>query len=488
MRPAPAIVWFRRDLRLSDNPALSAAAASGAPLIALYVLDEPAMDAWRPGGASRWWLHQSLASLSRDLASRGVELVSRRGAADLALEGLIEQTGATAVYWNRLYEPWAVRRDGEIKTRLRERGLRVESFNASLLFEPATLGKAYRVFTPFWRACLKAPAPATPLPTPERLVAVENVAGERLEDWRLLPTKPDWAAGFRDIWRVGESAARERLEQFAEASAADYGAARDAPAQEGVSRLSPHLHFGEISPRQVWHEIVARVGERGAPFLRQLGWREFCHHLLFANPDLPERPLDRRFERFPLAVRRRGARRLEEGPDRLSVRRRGDAAVVAHGLYPQPRAHGRGVIPGEASAACRGGRARLGSGICWSTPISPTMRAAGNGSPAAAPTPRLIFACSTRSRRARNSIPRARMCIAISRNWPRSTPNSSTARGRRRRRSYARRAWRLGETYPRPIVDHAFARKRALEAYAGLSEVVNVYAPTKCFDSFSPCP
>ena len=469
MRPAPAIVWFRRDLRLSDNPALNAAAASGAPLIALYVLDEPAMDAWRPGGASRWWLHQSLASLSRDLASRGVELVSRRGAADLALEGLIEQTGATAVYWNRLYEPWAVRRDGEIKTRLRERGLRVESFNASLLFEPATLGKTYRVFTPFWRACLKAPAPATPLPTPERLVAVANIAGERLEDWRLLPTKPDWAAGFRDIWRVGESAARERLEQFAEASAADYGAARDAPAQEGVSRLSPHLHFGEISPRQVWHEIVARVGERGAPFLRQLGWREFCHHLLFANPDLPERPLDRRFEGFRW-------RCDLEGLDAWKKGRTGypfvDAAMRQ--LWRTGYMHNRARMV-AASFLVKHLLLpwREGEAWFWDTLVDADLAnnacgwqwVAGCGADAA-PYFRVF-----------NPVPQGEKFDPEGAYVHRYIPELATLDAK-----FIHRPWEapatvlraagvaLGETYPRPIVDHAFARKRALEAYAACRE------------------
>ncbi len=469
MRTAPAIVWFRQDLRLFDNPALSAAAASGAPLIALYVLDEPAMGEWRHGGASRWRLHHSLASLARDLASRGVELVLRRGAADLALEGLIEQTGATAIYWNRLYEPWAVRRDGEIKTRLRARGSRVESFNASLLFEPATLGKAYRVFTPFWRACLATPAPATPLPAPERLVGVENVASERLEDWRLLPTKPDWAAGFREIWRVGESAARERLERFAGSNAADYGAARDAPGQEGVSRLSPHLHFGEISPRQVWHEIVARVGEHGAPFLRQLGWREFCHHLLFANPDLPERPLDRRFERFPW-------RCDAEGLDAWKKGRTGypfvDAAMRQ--LWRTGYMHNRARM---VAASFLVKHLLLpwqeGEAWFWDTLVDADLAnnacgwqwVAGCGADAA-PYFRVFNPVSQGEKfdpegaYVRRYVPQLATLDAkfIHRPWeaPREVLRAAGVV--------------LGETYPRPVVDHAFARKRALEAYAACRE------------------
>ncbi len=469
MKPAPAVVWFRQDLRLCDNPALSTAAAAGAPLIALYVLDEPAMGAWRLGGASRWWLHHSLASLARDLAALGLQLTLRRGAADLALEGLVEQTGATAVHWNRLYEPWAVRRDSEIKARLRGRGLRVESFNASLLFEPATLGRAYRVFTPFWRACLAKPEPATPLPAPERLAAAENVASERLADWRLLPTKPDWAACFHEIWRIGESAARERLKEFAGSSAAAYSAGRDAPGQEGVSRLSPHLHFGEISPHQVWHEIVARVGEQGAPFLRQLGWREFCHHLLFANPDLPERPLDRRFERFPW-------RRDAEGLDAWKHGRTGypfvDAAMRQ--LWRTGYVHNRArmvaasflvkhlLLPwqeGEAWFWDMLVDADLANNACgW-------QWVAGCGADAA-PYFR-VFNPVSQGEKFDPEGAYVRRCV----------PDLATLDAK-----FIHRPWEapatvlrsagvaLGETYPRPIVDHAFARKRALEAYAACRE------------------
>ena len=300
---APAIIWFRDDLRLSDNPALAEATASGAPLVALYVLDDAAMGAWRLGAASRWWLHHSLTSLAADLATRGVPLVLRSCAADVALFSLLSETKAQSVYWNRLYEPWAVRRDGEIKARLRERCLRVESFNASLLFEPAALhsaqGEPYRVFTPFWRACLSRPAPETPLPAPSRLRGAPAPESERLEDWRLLPTRPDWAGGLREAWTPGEPAAQAKLADFAKVHAARYGAARDALGDGMVSRLSPHLHFGEISPRQVWSAVATGAQEAGAAYLRQLGWREFSRHLLFANPDMPEKPLDKSFARFP---------------------------------------------------------------------------------------------------------------------------------------------------------------------------------------------
>ncbi|MCC3247110.1 DNA photolyase family protein [Methylocystis sp. WRRC1] len=300
---APAVVWFRNDLRLADNPALTAAARSGAPIIALYVLDDESAGEWRMGSASRWWLHHSLTALAHDLARLGVTLTLRRGRAEFVLENIVADAGAGAVYWNRLYEPWAMRRDSEIKSQLRARGVMVESFNGSLLFEPGGLrnkqGEPFRVFTPFWRACLAAEAPDAPLPAPKKLTAAPPPASDALADWRLLPTKPDWAGGLRETWRAGERAALERLAEFAKKRVRDYKIDRDFMAREGVSRMSPHLHFGEVSPRRIWAEITEAAGDAGAAYLREIGWREFCHHLLVANPQMPERALDERFRDFP---------------------------------------------------------------------------------------------------------------------------------------------------------------------------------------------
>jgi deoxyribodipyrimidine photo-lyase len=300
---APAIVWFRNDLRLDDNPALTAAARSDAPLVALYVLDDDNAGAWRMGGASRWWLHHSLSSLAADLLRLGLPLVLRRGRAEFALEAVVGETGARAIYWNRLYEPWAMRRDSEIKASLRGRGLTIESFNGSLLFEPAhmhnRLGETFKVFSPFWRACLGAGGPESPLPPPAKLDAAPAPASDSLDDWGLLPTKPDWAQGLRDAWRPGEASARARLLDFADNRVRDYKIARDDIAGQATSRLSPHLHFGEISPHRVWAEIMQAAGEGGLPYLRELGWREFFYHLLVSRPETPDRAFDARFDDFP---------------------------------------------------------------------------------------------------------------------------------------------------------------------------------------------
>lgn len=300
---APAIVWLRHDLRIADNPALSAAVASRAPIVALFILDDDAAGEWRLGGASRWWLHHSLSSLAADLRERGASLVLRRGPAKQTLQVVVAETGAGAVYWNRIYEPWAARRDEIIEAGLRAQGLHVETFNASLLFEPSRIrtrdGAPFKMFTPFWQACLAAAAPDAPSPAPSALKAAKAIWSERLENWRLPPGQPDWVEGLRKTWTPGETAAQSRLTAFLRSSVWNYSEQRDFPAKEGVSRLSPHLRWGEISPRQIWSAAKAAAGDDSESFLRQLGWREFSCHLLLANPELPERSLDARFEAFP---------------------------------------------------------------------------------------------------------------------------------------------------------------------------------------------
>ncbi|HEY4133994.1 MAG TPA: deoxyribodipyrimidine photo-lyase [Alphaproteobacteria bacterium] len=307
---SPIIVWFRQDLRLADNPALAAAVESGAPVIPVYVHDEQAPGEWAMGGASLWWLHRSLAALGADLSQRGSRLILRKGAASDALDRLIEQTGAQAVLWNRLYEPWAIARDTAIKSSIAARGIRAESFNAGLLFEPWTVktggGGPYKVFTPFWKACLAAPAPAMPRKAPQTLAAPKAwPAGDKLESWNLLPAKPDWAGGLREAWTPGEAGAMDRLSLFLDDGLADYAEMRNRPDVDGSSRLSPHLHFGEIAPRQVWHRVQA-LSDAGktsaasaAGFLREIGWREFSTHLLYHFAQLPKLPLQASFAAMP---------------------------------------------------------------------------------------------------------------------------------------------------------------------------------------------
>lgn len=297
---SPIIVWFRQDLRLADNPALRHAVQAERAVICLYILDDETPGDWAMGGASRWWLHHSLAALDKALEKMGGGLVLRRGRADTVLKKLIAETGAGAVVWNRCYEPHIVKRDTALRKALTDDGIAAESFNGALLFEPWEIatkdGKPYRVFTPFWNALRALPAPSKPHPAPRKIAFHAKIKSEALKDWNLLPRKPDWAKGFD--WTPGEDAARAALEDFLD-DVVDYKTARDLPDRDGTSRLSPHLHWGEISPRQVWHRVRAHHDGDGAQtFLKELGWREFCHALLFHNPALPDRPFDPRFAAF----------------------------------------------------------------------------------------------------------------------------------------------------------------------------------------------
>jgi deoxyribodipyrimidine photo-lyase len=294
----PAIVWIRDDLRLADNPALTAAAERGEPVVLVYVLDDSSPGIRPLGAASRWWLHHSLKALGESAT-----LVLRRGPADEVIPQLVSEVDAAAVFWNRRYG--ASRDiDARLKQRLRDDGLDARSFHANLLFEPWTVttgqGQPFRVFTPFWRAARELPV-RDPLPVPEgirELTSRASVSGDRLDDWQLLPTHPDWAAGLRETWTPGEAGAHEQLESFAEERLPDYHR-RDEPAVDATSHLSPHLRFGEVSPFQVWQRVRQTGHKNVSKFLSELGWREFNHAILFHSPDLAEKNYRPAFDAFP---------------------------------------------------------------------------------------------------------------------------------------------------------------------------------------------
>jgi deoxyribodipyrimidine photo-lyase len=299
------VVWFRQDLRVADNPALSFAAAQG-PVIPLYVLDETAAPAGRPlGAASRWWLHGSLSQLS---ASLGGLLLLRGEAAELIPE-VVRRTRATRIVWNRCYEPHLVERDKMLKSRLIHTGVEVSSFVGNLLFEPWEVhtanGGPFRVYSPFWRACLKKSV-AAPLPSPKLRVSMP-IRGDVLSAWGLQPAAPNWALGFEDTWCTGEAGAHRRLQDFFAAGLAGYAEFRDHPDLAHVSRLSPHLHFGELSVRQVWAATRGLLARRAGfipdadKFLAELGWREFAAHLLYHFPHLASRNWKSTFDSYPWA-------------------------------------------------------------------------------------------------------------------------------------------------------------------------------------------
>lgn len=305
------IVWFRRDLRLSDNPALLAAASRKEPVVPLYIHDDIDAGDRSPGGASRWWLHHSLEALGLALEKHGSRLVLRKGSAAEVLETLIAETGATRIYWNRRYEPWTRDRDEKINSALKERGIEVRSFNAGLVREPWEVttkkGDPYKVYTPFWRTFRSLGEPQKPKPAPFRIPAPAGFPkSEALRSWRLLPTRPDWAGGLRENWNVGEEAAQQRLSDFVEETLFGYADTRNLPGVPGTSRLSPHLHFGEVGPRQIWNAVAAgavahveRIAAPGAEtFLSEIAWREFSYHLLFHFPQMQSKPLRPEFAKF----------------------------------------------------------------------------------------------------------------------------------------------------------------------------------------------
>ncbi|MBK5964978.1 deoxyribodipyrimidine photolyase [Thiocystis minor] len=325
--PQTILLWFRRDLRLDDNPALTHALSTGARIVPVYIHAPNEEAPWAPGAASRWWLHGSLLALDESLQRFGGRLWIARGDSLTELRRIVAATGAIGVSWNRLYDPVTRERDTRIKQALRSDGLRCESHNAALLFEPWEIangnGQPYRVFSAFWRACVKELSGIRPEPAPESLPAgVAPVGGLSVEDLGLLPTIP-WDQGLRATWTPGESAVLARANAFLDTRVADYGATRDRPDAPGTSRLSPHLHFGEIGPRRLLAMIVERFGDPTAepaePFVRELGWREFSYHLLYHFPQTPAEPLDPRFADFPW--------RTDGAAERLDAWQRGRTGI-----------------------------------------------------------------------------------------------------------------------------------------------------------------
>lgn len=301
----PSIVWLRDDLRLDDNPALSAAVDHGGAACIVYILDEASPGIRSLGAAAKWWLHHSLESLSAAIERLGGRLILRRGPAAAVIAELVEETGADAVFWNRRYGHAERDVDAGIKAWAEECGVSASSFAANLLFEPWQIttgsGSPYKVFTPFWRACLDAPDPRQPLEAPRSLRS-PAASSDKLADWELPPQHPDWSGGLAGTWHPGEAGAVERVTAFLEEGLEGYARRREEPGVEGSSRLSPHLRFGEISPYRLWHELRrAPQGDDLRTFKSELGWREFCWQLLYFNPKLASVNYRPEFDAFPWA-------------------------------------------------------------------------------------------------------------------------------------------------------------------------------------------
>jgi deoxyribodipyrimidine photo-lyase len=309
----PVVVWFRDDLRTSDHEALSAAVASGAPVLAVYVFDEMTQGLRALGGASKWWLHHALATLSTKLEGIGGRLDILQGASAPLIDQLCQAGDATACHWSWRIGAAERELDASIKSTLKERGVEAASHEGLLLHQPwkvlTKTGGFFRVYSPFWRALQQVIAPPAPLPAPKKIIAADWPKGApprvALADLHLLPTKPDWAGGLRESWVPGEEGARARLTDFLDEAVGTYATDRDRPDRPSTSRLSPYLRFGDISPRQIWHAAKHAADHhpkhtRGIDkFLSEIAWREFAYHLLFHNPDLAHRNYNQRFDAFP---------------------------------------------------------------------------------------------------------------------------------------------------------------------------------------------
>ena len=296
-----AIHWFRQDLRLSDNPALALAAQHG-HVLPVYILDDVNAGAHAMGAASRWWLHHALASLGRSLG--GALSVYCGNPVDI-LDDIVARFAIKAVYWNRCYEPWRIKRDSAIRKHLAAKGIEAKSTNGSLLWEPWTVtkddGTPYRVFTPFYRkGCFQSPPPRAPHPPLREARYHHDTEGAHgLAHLKLLSDIP-WHEQFEPHWNVGEKGAHARVKQFIDNELPRYKDGRDFPAKPCVSRLSPHLHFGEISPNQIWYAVRAIGNDRHIDhFCSELGWREFSYSQLYYNPELPVKNLQAKFDAFP---------------------------------------------------------------------------------------------------------------------------------------------------------------------------------------------
>lgn len=466
------IVWFRQDLRLTDNPALTAAVANG-QIIPVFIADDTAPKSALLGGASQWWLHNSLLSLNKSLNN---QLVIKAGNPLSVLKALITEYDATHVVWNRIYEPWQIKRDAAIKTELKQQGISVGSFNGSLLWEPMSVLKKdetpYKVFTPYYRkGCLTRQSPRLPLAKPENFSIHVNAQFtlDALNSLALLPNIK-WYKEFENMWQPGELGAANRLNRFIDEAATQYQNDRNLPAVKGTSLLSPHLHFGEVSPNQAWYAIIgafenAFENKDLDVYLSELGWREFSYYLLFHFPELPTKNFNAKFDYFPWRKSEADLRAWQSGNTGIPIV---DAGMRE--LYKTGYMHNRvRMVVGSFLVKNLLIDWRDGERWFWDTLLDADMASnssgwqwvAGSGADAS-PFFRIFNPILQGEKFDKDGTYVKRYCPELSR-----LPNK-----------FIHKPWEapveilracgveLGNTYPKPIVDLKATRTRALDAFS----------------------
>ncbi|MGX5666154.1 cryptochrome/photolyase family protein [Rhizobium daejeonense] len=473
---SPIIVWFRKDLRLRDNLALATAVESARPVVPVYIL-EPASTGTGPlGAAQAWWLHHSLLSLIASLGNIGSGLILRSGPAEAVLASLISETKANAVHWNRRYDPAGVAIDTTLKEALTTSGLTVRSFSGQLLHEPTRLrtggGTPYRVYTPFWKALEASGEPPEPVPAPTSLGAPTNWPGsENIEDWKLLPTHPNWAAEFADVWQPGEAGGQERLASFIENGIGGYRYGRDFPARSNTSKLSPHLSLGEISPADVWHAMrglgASVSAEDVIHFRKELAWRDFSYHLLFHFPELATKNWNPRFDAFSWSGSHDLFKRWTTGRTGYPIVDAGMRELWRYGtMHNRVRMIVASFLVKDLLIDWREGERWFRDTLVDADPASNAASwqwVAGSGADAA-PFFR-IFNPITQGEKfdpdgdyVRQHVPELASLDARYIHKPFEAPQAALSAA----------GVRLGETYPLPIVDHRKARSMAMAAYQSL--------------------
>ena len=473
-------MWFRRDLRLKDNPALEAALrfAEG-NIICLYV-HEQTSELRRPGGASAWWLDKSLHALRQHIEKRGGQLVLRAGEAASCINQVIAESGATAVFWNRRYDAAGRAIDAAIKTDLKRRGIEVQSFKGSLLTEPWSVmtktGQPYRVFTPYWKTVRAHYQPHPAHTPPEQLHVRVQLSSDTLENWQLHPRQPDWSGGLQAHWTPGEAGAEARLRAFLDRSLNRYDTDRNRPdLSEGTSSLSPHLAHGEIGPAQIWRAVMAKLAmgetdpQAADVFLSELVWREFSYVLLYHYPDLASQNYNRKFDRMEWHSDAEPLKAWQSGMTGYPIVDAGMRQLWQTGwMHNRVRMIVASFLTKHLMQDWRAGEAWF-----WDTLVDADPGAnsaswqwvAGCGADAA-PYFRVFNPILQGEKFDQTGGYVCQWCPEL----------------KKLPRKYLYQPWsappeilsqadiRLGETYPRPIVIHKAARERALEAYARLKE------------------